>query len=374
MHVDTAPPASDLDLVAACAAVVDIPKQAPPDSFILHAALELLARAVLLDRVPTDRHEQARQRLQWLAATYAAAGPSADEATLAALDADIDIDRLVPSLAAAGHGPILLSLLPRVAGVDAAFGARAIAAELARYPDWALSWQHHRTRHGEADGDLAERLRAPRSPGDPGSDFIYPTMHLTEASGLAAEVLDGPLVGLDVTRAREQLLRVAAHSMLQDDPDRGPYGWSHCLTMPQAVLDVADRCSDPGAAIAVAATYVLGFRSTLGKVTLDPTWAPARPAATAPPIAALTGAPRGAAAAAWWASDTDLAEIESELIAYAAVHPDAHLAKYTLACLDAAVADPGAGRLYLAAAAHLGAWWRAVPFPDDPIIGGHHPA
>jgi hypothetical protein len=43
----------------------------------------------------------------------------------------------------------------------------------------------------------------------------------------------------------------------------------------------------------------------------------------------------------------------------AAVHHDAHRVKYTLACLEAAGDDPGAAPLYLAAAAHLNAWWEA---------------
>ena len=47
-----------------------------------------------------------------------------------------------------------------------------------------------------------------------------------------------------------------------------------------------------------------------------------------------------------------------QLVTHAALHGDAHLAKYTLACLDAARDDPGARRLYLAAAAHLAGWWR----------------
>ncbi|MGH9024913.1 MAG: hypothetical protein ACRDWD_02175 [Acidimicrobiia bacterium] len=38
----------------------------------------------------------------------------------------------------------------------------------------------------------------------------------------------------------------------------------------------------------------------------------------------------------------------------AALHPDAHVVKYTLACLDAATADPEQDRLCLAAAAYLG--------------------
>ena len=57
----------------------------------------------------------------------------------------------------------------------------------------------------------------------------------------------------------------------------------------------------------------------------------------------------------------------SRLAGYASTHPDAHLAKYTVACLDAASADPEATRLFLAAAAHLGAWWRQLP-SDDPLL------
>jgi hypothetical protein len=40
--------------------------------------------------------------------------------------------------------------------------------------------------------------------------------------------------------------------------------------------------------------------------------------------------------------------------------------KYTLACLDAAAADPSAEPLYLAAAAYLNGWWELRGDPDDP--------
>jgi hypothetical protein len=39
------------------------------------------------------------------------------------------------------------------------------------------------------------------------------------------------------------------------------------------------------------------------------------------------------------------------------VHPDAHYAKYTLACLDVAERDRDASHLFLASAAWLGAYW-----------------
>jgi hypothetical protein len=45
------------------------------------------------------------------------------------------------------------------------------------------------------------------------------------------------------------------------------------------------------------------------------------------------------------------------LVERAAIHADAHLVKYTTACLLAADRDPQEASLYLAAAAYLGAWW-----------------
>jgi hypothetical protein len=348
---NTATVPTDAELIASCATVIDVPKAVPPDSFMLHAPLELLARAILLERAPSGTRVLARERLQWLADKYAAAAPSADPAPPAA---DLDIDTAVSSLAAAGHAPILLSLRPRVQAVPTTFGARLVAMEVARYPDWKLTWPATRRTAGLSSDDLVERLASPRSPGDPGSDFIYPTMNLTETSGLAAEVLEEPLRGMGVEEARRILLRAAAQSMLQDNCDAAPYGWTHCLTMPQAVLVAAEHGADPDVAIAVAATYVLGFRSTQGRVRLDREWSPARDTA---------------AGNVWWTAEDELSSIVSEIVSYGVIHPDAHVAKYTLACLDAAEADPEASRLFLAAAAHLHEWWRPVPFDDDPILG-----
>jgi hypothetical protein len=343
---------TDTDLIAECAAVIDVPKAAPPDSFVLHAPLELLARALLLERVPDAARADARARLLWLAEKYDAAGAPA---TKASAEVEADAEDVLVSLAAAGHAPILTSLRPRVAAVTDTFGNRLVAAELARYPDWQLEWPRTRRATGAPSADLAERLAAPRSPGDPGSDFIYPTMSLTERSGLAAEVLEDAIRGLDVEGARRALLRVAAHSMLQDNPDAAPYGWTHCLTMPQAVLVAADRGADPDVAVAVAATYVLGFRATQGRTRIDLQYAPP---------------PDSAAGHVWFAADGGVPSVVDDIVTYGALHPDAHVAKYTLACLDATAADPDAGRLYLAAAAHLHAWWRQVPFAEDPIFTG----
>jgi len=334
---------ADADFIAAAAAVIDVPKAAPPDSFVLHAPLELLARALLLERVPANGRDAARGAITRLVTDYVDAGPAADPADVPSLAPAPHVDDIVLSLAAAGHAPILLTLRARLHDLPGTFGDGLVAMELTRNPGWTFTWPTTRVTAGPPSGDLAARLASPRSPGDPGSNFIYPTMHLTETSGLAAEVLDEPLRGLAVADARRTLLRVAARSMLQDDPGAAPYGWTHCLTLPQAALAAVDLGADPDVAVAVAATYVLGFRATLGRVRLDDAWKP--------PVRSVAGR-------VWAATGAALAEVVDDLVAFGACHPDAHVAKYTLACLDATADDPDAGPLYLAAAAHLHEWWR----------------
>ena len=191
-------------------------------------------------------------------------------------------------------------------------------------------------------------------------------MSIVETSGLAVELLDGPTRAAHVDRAGRALLRVAAWSMLQDTADHAPYGWSHCLTLPQAALGLADGVADPSRALAVAATYVLGFRATLGRVVLEPSWAPPRPD-DGPLLDVLGAGPAQAAAAVWHAQPDQWGAVAARLATAAATHPDAHLAKYTLACFDAAHGDPDATRLYLAAAAFLGGWWAQLPLTDDPL-------
>jgi hypothetical protein len=159
---------------------------------------------------------------------------------------------------------------------------------------------------------------------------------------------------------------VAALSMLQDDPDQAPYGWTHCLTMPQATLDIAHRTDDPRRAIAVAATYVLGFRATQSSSAIDPAWTPPSPA-DGDPESLLAGGPDRAAALVWHAR-SERTRLLHELASYAACHHDAHLVKYTLACLDAVAADPEGASLFLAAAAYLAAWWTARPHLEESAL------
>ena len=384
---------SDDRLFDLVADIVGEPRTDPASSFVLHAPLELLARRALLEYVEPARRQSARMRMVTLAADYEAAGagvpacpvrpfasPAAAVAGLErALDAgDLEgVDdaatwlarnastaavarlagTLIPRLGAAGHAPIYLFGVPRIAPRSrAALGLlRPLARELAREPDWRVEWIDDWHPAPAPNADLTGALLGTPQLGVPGSDFIYPLVHQVDASGVAAEVL-GSVVTDDVATVPRALLRVAAWSMLQDDAAYAPYGWTHCMTLAQAAAGLATATADPARALAVAATYVVAFRAALSATPVTPGYDPepvtisARDALDAPPPLA--------AAAAFRAPGVELPELVSELATRAALHEDAHLAKYTVACFDAMQADPGSERLYLSAAAYLGAWWK----------------
>jgi hypothetical protein len=358
---------SDAQLVRATAEAIGRPKANRSSSFTLHAPMELLARAALLPLTPFEHRDGVRCRIAAIAAEYAEGdeieAPTtpfdsqqhAEEALLEGLrsgapdlaDAAVVFlakhtsvrairaliaDQVAPCLGAAAHVPILLASLPDAC---AAYGdlsvllrapVRALAAE-----SWArLTWLDQIDETGSGADTLFETLAAPE-PVDSPSVFIIPTMLVVEANGRAARLLGQATRDLSPDDAAIQLARIAALSMLQDDPAHAPYGWSHCLTMPQGALALARSARDPRRGVRAAATYALGFRATLAKVRLQD-WTPS-------------------------GAEPDLAE----LVARAAPHPDAHLAKYTLSCLIAAAEDPSARALYLAAADYLGKWWEANP-------------
>lgn len=371
---------ADRELVEAVIAAISPPRSTASSSFVLHAPLELAARAQLLPMVTPAMRPMARQRIAEIAARYVRSSPAAAfpervfenpahafTQFFAALEAkDVDsadaaithlaastsvaeirnrlVDAIAPLLSAAGHAPILTAALPLL---DKQFsGAKALlrapVRALVRASDVRVSW-HLAPRTSPRFTNAEERLmtalaNAPRAPST--SDSIAPTVLAVELSGDAPRIL-GPLVGsLTITEARRVLLRAAAWSMLQDDPEHAPYGWTHCLTLPQALLQNADASRDHQALIAIAATEVLGMRATLGTTNLD---------AGKPLPAALSTVP----------------SIEA-LVSFGATHPDAHVAKYTLACLQAAEDDRDVAPLFLCAANVLHNWWRKNdPQPVD---------
>lgn len=395
---------ADTELVEAVAAVVRVPRTEPADSFILHAPLELAARTALLSYVRPEHRPGARSWLVALARTFAGSGPPVpepdaseydsmpDAATrlVAAIDAG-DLDRVdaaaqwlgrtasaaelrellaaavVRRLGAAGHASIFLYLLPRVASRGELTGEllRGLARELAREHDWQLHWLDDRPRASPSSPTaLFDTLASTPRIGTPTDTFIYPLMSYVDEHGIAARLL-GPVTGAtDLLFAGAAVRRAAAWSMLTEPGDHAPYGWTHCLTLPQAVLGVADALPDPSVALAVAATYVVGFRSALAVRPLEPA-VPADPGLAL--REALATGPDVAAGAAWHAPPATRGQVRAELASQASIRRDAHLVKYTLACFDAAAADPAHERLFLAAAASLVAWWAREAGLEDPL-------
>lgn len=350
----------DSKLLQWAASIVGVPKAAPADSFALHAPLELMARALLLPMAAAEAREGARERLVQMVDAYLSAAPGVPDprpvshdsvadgmaaliASMQASDLD-DVDRhaswlgshasvselrrglgaaVAPSLAAAAHGTIALHLLDRSPAIGPSL-IRGVAREIGRHPDWVVPWE------GLAVGGrplMGALLDAPLL-GMPGSNFILPmVMNGSDAARkLLAEVSSN---SVDALRS---LSRVAAWSMLQDAREHAPYGWTHTLTIPQAVMSID---LEPGQAVSIAASQVVGFRASMGTRALEPS----APLPTMPPGTA------------------------EELATEAVHHFDAHLVKYTLACLDAAALDPEMGNLYRHAASYLHDWW--LDEPDD---------
>lgn len=370
---------SDVAFLEAVARVVARPRRDAPDSFVLHAPLELLARAALLPRVSPERRHDARRQMASIAARFDAFGPAMDvepvdmgvddavRSTKSALaDGDQDraaaaattlgrrldagsltravADAVAPSLAAAAHAPIFLHHLPRAAPRSPLAGAMfgTLARELARNPGWRLRWIDQVPRSGSGRG-LGAALASTPVLGPPESTFIFPLMSQADDSGIAADVI-GPALGADTDLAEATcaILRVATASMLLDDQAHAAYGWSHCLTIPQGLLSAAAVAADPLRLVAIAATHVVGFRAGEGSA----------------PLAELAGDGLDETGLLGGLEPPTASALQ-EATDHAAAHEDAHLVKYLVSCLDAARTDPDGAAQHLRAAVHLSDLWRS---------------
>jgi hypothetical protein len=380
-------------LIESAIAAITPPKIARPSSFVLHAPLELMARSALLPLVQSSAQSQARRQIAALAVRYIHAGPSAEtpqirhteiETALPALvnsirEGDVAcadsallflaprlsifalrkalIDEIAPLLGAAAHAPILLALLAHSSRANANGLLRAPLRTLVASPTSRLTWFNVRNKNIQPrepinQHTLFARLAAPLRVASPTTSIALMAMAV-EQSGDATRLLAQAVQDLSAQKAERTLLRVAAYSMLQDDPAEAPYGWTHCLTLPQGLLRNADVSSNHRVLIAAAATHVLAHRAILGKVEIHAD-APERTSH----LDLNDAAPATAASIAFHTPIERRKEILTELATYASTHEDAHLVKYTHACFAAAANDPDAASLFMAAAAYLGAWWR----------------
>lgn len=275
---------------------------------------------------------------------------------------------MLPGLAAAGHAPIFLYQYPRVVPrAEATMGLlRPLARELARYPQLHIAWVADRPLNGTGSADgLASALQRVPALGIPGSTFIFPVMHQVDDGGVAAELLSPAVDGLAVDDASRVLLRTAARAMLMGPVEHVPFGWSHTLTMPQAALAVGRSIATPQLAVDVAGTYVVGMIAALATTPIPTEVSLPNPGGLLED--ALLQGRDAAAGWVWHAPAAELVGLASELATRASARHDAHIVKYTLACLDQVAADPEATRLYLAAAAGLLGFWTQLGEVDDPM-------
>lgn len=376
--------------------LIDVP--AGRSSFVLHAPLELMARAELLAFVGPGHRDAARTRIAEVATGYLASGTPVPEPAGSVADArelveaidsgDVDrvdraavsvgstlgpeqlraqvTDAVVDRLGAAGHATIYLSLLGRTRPRRfAGMLLRPMARELALEHELRLTLPR-RTVVDDPDGSVTDALAAAlasvASCGPSPSAFIAPTLLHAERSGTYDVLLvDGEFAAPAPTPHR--WLRVAAATMLQGKHEVARYGWSHCLTLSQAPLQLAGVAQDPAACVYVAAAQIAAHWATDGEGVLDLDRRPGPPEPGSDLESALHGTPAQAAAAAW--HHRDPGTVATRLATLASLGHDAHRVKYTLACLDAAAVDPGGRPWYQAAAAHLCAWWEAHPDVDS---------
>jgi len=397
---------SDQLLVSLAAQVIGVPRAAIADerhSFVLHAPLELMARAALLPYIAPSERERSRLRIVWLTGSYQSSGPALPSApardfdTLtsagAALVDSIDHEDLdgvdaaaswldsrarpdqlmsllgaetLDRLSAAGHGNIYLALLTRTQprGLPSQM-LRPLARELATRSSRRLEVPPARS---SADPGMPTRLydslvKTPVIGPAPHGGIAVMVEHAQKHSALSGLLAnDGTFAAPEATPS--ELAGFAAHAMLQGPSAAAPYGWTHCLTLAQAALVVGSACSRPPRAIYVACAYMAAHWASFGQGAVARNWVP-NPVVEGV-AAALQMSPAHAAAAAWHApSRRDTITL---LATSAARAHDAHLVKYTLACLDALAADHDHAALYLAAAAHLHAWWLENPDPSDPLL------
>ena len=194
----------------------------------------------------------------------------------------------------------------------------------------------------------------------------------TEEAGFIDEILGDALNdGAEETHWEDlarTACRIAALSMLSDSPDAAKYGWTHCLTLPQAAWALARIRTDFSfrlQAARSAVSWVLSFRAALGNGCLDahPDMKPVKMDI----MDALYHSPEAAAAVAWHAEPRERNRLIRVIATEAATRIDAHLIKYTRACFDLALMDPQQQRLYLAGAAYLCSLW-CKEEPSEVII------
>jgi hypothetical protein len=402
---------SDAEIYGQVCSIVARPPVRGLTSFALHAPLEVMARYGLMRLVePSDRElarlqmvasaaayghqvdlmpapahvysfRDANMAAEELASTFTSRDPDGMEAMVLSIALQFGTKSLLnlltplalPTLTGASHSHIGLWLLLRhaePAGVEDASLLRAAARALAADPTGQMKsfqgmsiegTQHLKTPPEQVCEEILDKLADPAK-GTLGGQSIRELVEAGEKTG-NVDTLFGDFIRHDLSQpqidaAFRAVLRVSAHSMLQDDLEQAKFGWSHCLNLPQSAFGLSSVTSNRKLALAAALVWIVAYRSVLSDRALDLGWHP-QPIKDASVLEALQTSPAAAASRVWHAPDGELSAIRRILATEASIRNDIHLVKYTRACLDMGAFDPEHVRLYLAAAAHLCAVWMA---------------
>lgn len=223
----------------------------------------------------------------------------------------------------------------------------------------------------EIEREILDKLKNPPK-GKWGGGGMHALVTAGEATG-NADNLFGNFIRHDLTSeqidaAFRTVLRVCAHNMLQHDTQQAKFGWSHCLTLPQAACGLSSLNIDRKLALATALVWIVAYRSVMSDRALDFNWKPAPLDGAASLSEALKTSPTVAAARVWYADPGEYPQVKQTLATQALIRTDQHLIKYTRACFDMISYDPEYERLYLAATAHLCGLW-VIERPEAEIRG-----
>lgn len=305
---------SDSQVVEQVASVVSVPREDPGDSFILHAPLETLARFALLQLVTPDDRGPVLDRIRDVGRQYDAWGPAY------AHEPDRQVNRTTDHVS---------ELVEAIETADSEMADNAISSMAATM----------------GTPEMVAALAGPVLPATAaaahGNILLYLLPRIAPRSDAAAAMARTTV---------HEVMRAPAHrlSWFQNMSDA-------CPDPEQSLVErlIGLTSGHQSMAISVAATYVLGFRACLSTNAIDPSFVPDTNAT--PDL--LHADPATAAAIAWHTPADEVSNLWCRLASHAGAHRDAHLAKYTLACIDATRDDPDAAPLFRGAAAYLNAWW-----------------